>query len=87
MAASAHPLAKQIAIDVLKKGGSAVDAAIAANAGLGLMEPINCGLGGDLFAIVWNAKSQTLHGITGSGRSPKGLSYDQMQAEPARPWH
>src|ERR1700756_2602216 len=84
MAASAHPLATQIAIDVLKKGGSAVDAAIAANAALGLMEPVSCGLGGDLFAIVWNAKSQKLYGINGSGRSPKGLSYDQMQAELAR---
>ena len=84
MAASAHPLATQIAIDVLKKGGSAVDAAIAANAALGLMEPVSCGLGGDLFAIVWNAKSQKLYGINGSGRSPKGLSYDQMQAELVR---
>jgi gamma-glutamyltranspeptidase / glutathione hydrolase len=84
IAATAHPLATQIAIDVLKKGGSAVDAAIAANAGLGLMEPVSCGLGGDLFAIVWDAKSQRLHGINGSGRSPKGLSYHQMQSELAR---
>ncbi|MBV8282441.1 MAG: gamma-glutamyltransferase family protein, partial [Candidatus Eremiobacteraeota bacterium] len=81
MAATAQPLATEVAIDILKKGGSAVDAAIAANATLGLMEPVNCGIGGDLFAIVWDAKSQKLYGINGSGRSPKGLSYDQMKAE------
>jgi gamma-glutamyltranspeptidase/glutathione hydrolase len=81
MAATAHPLATQIAIDVLKQGGTAVDGAIAANAALGLMEPVGCGIGGDLFAIVWDAKSKKLYGINGSGRSPKGLSYDQMKAE------
>ncbi|MBV9391356.1 MAG: gamma-glutamyltransferase [Verrucomicrobia bacterium] len=84
MAATAHPLATQVAIDVLKKGGSAVDAAISANATLGLMEPVGCGLGGDLFAIVWDTKTQMLYGINGSGRSPRGLSYDQMKAELAR---
>src|SRR6516162_2666584 len=81
MAATAHPLATQIAIDVLKQGGTAVDGAIAANAALGLMEPVSCGIGGDLFAIVWDAKSKKLYGINGSGRSPKGLSYDRMKAE------
>jgi gamma-glutamyltranspeptidase/glutathione hydrolase len=81
IAATAQPLATQVAIDILKKGGSAVDAAIAANAALGLMEPISCGVGGDLFAIVWDAQTQKLYGINGSGRSPKGLSYDQMKAE------
>src|SRR6201987_6354216 len=81
MAATAQPLATEVAIDVLKKGGSAVDAAIAANATLGLMEPVNCGIGGDLFAIVWDAKTQKLYGINGSGRSPKGLSHDQIKRE------
>ena len=58
-----------------------MDAAIAANAALGLMEPISCGVGGDLFAIVWDAKTERLYGINGSGRSPRGLSCDQMKTE------
>ena len=73
MAATSHPLATQIALDVLQRGGSAVDAAIAANAALGLMEPTGCGIGGDLFAIVWDAESKRLHGLNASGRSPRGL--------------
>jgi gamma-glutamyltranspeptidase/glutathione hydrolase len=76
MAATSHPLATQVAIDILKKGGSAVDAAIAANACLGLMEPVSNGIGGDLFAIVWDAKEQKLHGLNASGRSPKSLTLD-----------
>jgi gamma-glutamyltranspeptidase/glutathione hydrolase len=73
MAATSHPLATQAAIDILKSGGNAIDAAIAANACLGLMEPTGCGIGGDLFAIVWDAKTQQLHGLNASGRSPYDL--------------
>jgi gamma-glutamyltranspeptidase/glutathione hydrolase len=70
MVAASHPLAAQIGLDVLKNGGNAVDAAIAVNAALGLMEPMSCGVGGDLFAIVWDAKTQKLYGLNASGRSP-----------------
>jgi gamma-glutamyltranspeptidase/glutathione hydrolase len=76
MAATSHPLATQVALDILRRGGSAVDAAIAANAALGLMEPTSNGIGGDLFAIVWDADSGKLHGLNASGRSPRGLSLD-----------
>jgi gamma-glutamyltranspeptidase/glutathione hydrolase len=79
MAATMQPLASQIAIDVLKKGGTAVDAAIAANAALGLMEPVSCGAGGDLFAIVWDPKTKHLYGYNGSGRSPKGRSLADLK--------
>jgi len=74
MVATSVPLATQIGLDVLKKGGTAVDAAIAANATLGLMEPVSNGVGGDLFAIVWDAKTKKLYGYNGSGRSPKSLT-------------
>ncbi|GAA0710741.1 gamma-glutamyltransferase [Dokdonella soli] len=79
MVATSHPLATQIGLDVLKKGGSAVDAAIAANAALGLMEPVSNGVGGDLFAIVWDAKTKKLYGYNGSGRSPKSLTLKWFQ--------
>ncbi|REE83507.1 gamma-glutamyltranspeptidase/glutathione hydrolase [Lutibacter oceani] len=74
MVATSHPLATQVGIDILKQGGSAIDAAIAANAALGLMEPTGSGIGGDLFAIVWDAKTQKLHGLNASGRSPENLT-------------
>lgn len=76
MAATSQPLATQVALDILKKGGSAMDAAIAANAVLGLVEPASCGIGGDIFAIVWNAEEKKLYGFNGSGRAPKSLSID-----------
>lgn len=81
MVCTSVPAATQVGLDILKRGGSAVDAAIAANATLGLMEPVSNGIGGDLFAIVYNAKEKKLYGINGSGRSPLGLNYDQMRAE------
>jgi gamma-glutamyltranspeptidase/glutathione hydrolase len=76
MAATSHPLATQIALDIMRSGGNALDAAIAANAALGLMEPTGNGIGGDLFAIVWEAKTQSLHGLNASGRSPRSLSLE-----------
>jgi len=81
MAATSHPLATQVAVDILKMGGTAVDAAIAANAVLGLMEPTGCGVGGDLFAIVWDAKTQKLYGLNASGRSPKSLTLDYFRGK------
>ena len=80
MAATAHPLASQVAIDVLKAGGNAVDAAIAANAAIGLMEPTGNGIGGDLFAIIWDPETKKLYGLNASGRSPMGRSYDDLIA-------
>ncbi len=79
MAATSQPLATQIALDILKKGGSAVDAAIAANAALGLMEPTGCGIGGDLFAIVWDAEKEELTGLNASGRSPQSLTLQHFR--------
>jgi gamma-glutamyltranspeptidase / glutathione hydrolase len=84
MVCTSVPAATQVGIEILKRGGSAVDAAIAANATLGLMEPVSNGIGGDLFAIVYSAKENKLYGINGSGRSPLGLSYDAMKSELAK---
>jgi gamma-glutamyltranspeptidase/glutathione hydrolase len=84
MVCTSVPAATEVGIEILKRGGSAVDAAIAANAALGLMEPVSNGIGGDLFAIVYSAKENKLYGINGSGRSPLGLTYDAMKAELAK---
>lgn len=79
MAATSQPLASQVAIDVLKQGGNAIDAAIAANAALGLMEPTGCGIGGDLFAIVWDPTTRQVYGLNASGRAPRGLTLADLQ--------
>jgi gamma-glutamyltranspeptidase/glutathione hydrolase len=79
-AATAHPLATLAAIDILRKGGSAVDAAIAANACLGFLEPTACGVGGDCFVMLWDPRSQKVVGLNGSGRSPKNLSLETVRA-------
>jgi gamma-glutamyltranspeptidase/glutathione hydrolase len=76
MVATSQPLAVQVGLDILKKGGNAVDAAIAMSAAMGLVEPMSCGIGGDLFAIVWDAKTQKLHGLNASGRAPAQATRD-----------
>ncbi|WZO97384.1 gamma-glutamyltransferase [Isosphaeraceae bacterium EP7] len=81
MAATSQPLATAAAIRVLQQGGNAVDAAIAANAVLGVVEPMSCGMGGDLFAIVWDAKGKKLHGLNGSGRAPAAASLDYYKSK------
>src|ERR1700761_6113495 len=75
-AGTAHPLATQAAIEMMKRGGSAADAAVAANAVLGLVEPVSSGLGGDCFAFVWDPKTNKLESMASSGGSPKGLSLE-----------
>jgi gamma-glutamyltranspeptidase / glutathione hydrolase len=84
MVCTSVPAATEVGVEILRRGGTAVDAAIAANATLGLMEPVSNGVGGDLFAIVYSAKDNKLYGINGSGRSPLGLSYDAMKSELAK---
>ncbi|MFC3122989.1 gamma-glutamyltransferase [Agaribacter flavus] len=81
MVATSQPLASQVGLDVLKNGGNAIDAAIAANAMLGLVEPTGCGIGGDLFAIVWDAKSKRLYGLNASGRSPQSLTKEYFKEQ------
>lgn len=80
MAATSQPLATQVALDILKKGGNAIDAAIAANAVLGLMEPTGNGMGGDLFAIIWDSKTEQLYGLNASGRSPHSLTLEYFKS-------
>lgn len=79
MVATSHPLAAQIGLEILRKGGSAMDAAIATNAAMGLMVPGGNGIGGDLFAIVWDPKTERLYGLNGSGRSPMGLTREEFE--------
>lgn len=79
MAATSHPLATQVALDILKKGGNAIDAAIAANAVLGVVEPTGSGIGGDLFAIIWVAEKKKLYGLNASGRSPRSLRLEYFR--------
>lgn len=79
-AATAHPLATLTAIDLLRAGGTAVDAAIAANAVLGLLEPTACGIGGDVFAMVWDPRERRVVGLNGSGRSPRALSLETVRS-------
>ncbi len=79
MACTSQPLATQVALDILKQGGNAIDAAIAANAVIGLMEPTGSGIGGDLFAIIWDSKTGQLYGLNASGRSPKSLTLDYFK--------
>ncbi len=74
MVATSQPLAVLAGLDVLRAGGNAADAAIAANAVMGLVEPMSCGIGGDLFVLYWDAKSQKLYGLNASGRSPYALT-------------
>ena len=81
MVAAAHPLAVEMGLDILKRGGSAVDAAITVNAALALMEPTSCGLGGDLFAMVWDPAAGDLTGLNGSGRCPAALTSDKVPPE------
>ncbi len=79
MVAAAHPTAVQIGVDILEAGGNAVDAAIAVNAALGFLEPTANGIGGDLYAIVWDEKTQKLYGLNGSGRAPLALTADKVE--------
>jgi len=81
MAATSQPLATQVALDILKDGGNAIDAAIAANATIGLMEPTGNGIGGDIFAIVWDNESKQLYGLNGSGRSPMNLDLEYFKEQ------
>ncbi|UCF39413.1 MAG: gamma-glutamyltransferase, partial [Acidobacteriota bacterium] len=80
MIATSQPLAVLVGLDVLRKGGNAIDAAVAANAMIGLTEPANCGIGGDLFVIYWDAKTQKLYGLNASGRAPREATIEKMKA-------
>ena len=78
MVATSQPLAAEVGLDILRAGGNAADAAVAANAMLGLVEPMSCGVGGDLFVMYWDSATRQLHGMNASGRSPYALSLDTI---------
>jgi gamma-glutamyltranspeptidase / glutathione hydrolase len=78
MVAASQPLATQVGLAILRQGGNAIDAAIAANAAIGLMEPTGNGIGGDLFALIWHAETEQVYALNASGRSPLGLSYSRL---------
>jgi hypothetical protein len=79
-AASAQPLATMVGIDILKAGGNAVDAAIAMNAVIGLMEPVGNGIGGDIFVLIYDPETREVYGLNGAGRSPMGLDIETVRA-------
>lgn len=79
-AATAHPIASLVGIDILRKGGTAIDAAIAINAALGFLEPVSCGIGGDAFVMLWDTKQNKVVGFNGSGRSPSGMNIDYVRS-------
>ena len=79
IAATSQPLAAMAAVRVMQEGGNAIDAAIAANAVIGVVEPMSCGIGGDLFAIVWDAKTRRLYGLNASGRAPHAATIELLQ--------
>jgi gamma-glutamyltranspeptidase / glutathione hydrolase len=81
--AASQPLAAQAGVQVLARGGNAVDAAIAANAVLGVVEPQSCGIGGDLFAIVYEAATGRLHGLNASGWTPRALAASTLRSHGA----
>src|SRR5690242_10571493 len=82
MVCAAQPLAVETGVDVLRRGGTAVDAAIAVNACLALMEPTSCGLGGDLFAMIWDPRGPGLVGLNASGRAPAALAIERVTPDP-----
>src|SRR5258708_21271052 len=89
MVATAHYLATQAGLQILTQGGNAVDAAIAANAAMTVVYPSTCSAGGDIFMLIWDARTQQLHALNGSGRAPRGLTPDYfatrgMQQMPER---
>ena len=79
--AASQPLAARAGVQILERGGNAIDAAIAANATIGLMEPTGNGIGGDLFIIYYDARSGTVHGLNASGWAPSGLTVDALAAK------